>query len=408
MNASFYIAKRYLFSKKSTNAINIISGISMLGVFIGSAALIIILSVFNGFESLVLSMYNNYSPDLRIEAAKGKTFNPNQKPFQNIKLNSSIISYTEVLQEKTLLRYDNLQFIGKVKGVGPQFLKNSLLYSSLVEGEFVLQEEDNNYAIIGTTVRYTLGININNQLRKIELYSPIKGNKTGFTPADEFVAEYLQPVGVFQAQQEDNDLVIIPLEVARKLLGEPENVTAIEIFIAPGTSVEKIKTAIEKELGKDFFVKDRIQQNALLYKILNSEKWAVYLILTFVLIIAIFNIIGSLTMLVIDKRKDIAILNSLGAPKKMISNIFLLEGLMIAMIGCFLGLIVGFGFCLLQQQYGLISMGQANLLIDAYPVEMKAIDFLLVFVTVFCIAFIASYISSGISIKRFEKLKDDL
>src|SRR5690606_36575224 len=157
-----------------------------------------------------------------------------------------------------------------------------------------------------------------------------------------------------------------------------------------------------------FLVKDRIQQNALLYKILNSEKWAVYLILTFVLIIAIFNIIGSLTMLVIDKRKDIAILNSLGAPKKMIGNIFLLEGLMIAMIGCFLGLIVGFVFCWLQLEYGLISMGQANLLIEAYLVEMKAVDFLLVFVTVFCIAFIASYISSGISIKRFEKLKDDL
>lgn len=408
MNTSFYIAKRYLFSKKSTNAINIISGISMLGVFIGSAALIIILSVFNGFESLVLSMYNNYSPDLRIEAVKGKTFNPNQKPFQTIQKEASIISYTEVLQEKALLRYDNLQFIGKVKGVGPDFLKNSLLDSSLVEGEFVLQEEGNNYAIIGSSVRYTLGVNINKQLRKIELYSPIKGKKTGFTPADEFVSEHLLPVGVFQAQQEDIDLVIIPIDVARTLLGEPENVTAIEIFINKNASLEKIKEKIEKELGTDFLVKDRIQQNALLYKILNSEKWAVYLILTFVLIIAIFNIIGSLTMLVIDKRKDIAILNSLGAPKKMIGNIFLLEGLMIAMIGCFLGLIVGFIFCWLQLEYGLISMGQANLLIDAYPVEMKALDFLLVFVTVFCIAFIASYISSGISIKRFEKLKDDL
>ena len=408
MNTSFYIAKRYLFSKKSTNAINIISGISTLGVFIGSAALIIILSVFNGFESLVLSMYNNYSPDLRIEAAKGKTFDPNLKSFQQIKSNPSILSYTEVLQEKALLRYDNLQFIGKVKGVGPAFLKNSLLDSSLVEGEFILQEGSNNYAIIGTTVRYTLGVNINNQLRKIELYSPIKGNQAGFTPADEFLTEHLQPVGVFQAQQEDNDVVIIPLEVARKLLGEPENVTTIEIFVAPNAPLDKIKKDIEKELGKDFLVKDRIQQNALLYKILNSEKWAVYLILTFVLIIAIFNIIGSLTMLVIDKRKDIAILNSLGAPKKMISNIFLLEGLMIAMIGCFIGLIVGFGFCWLQLEYGLISMGQANLLIQAYPVEMKPADFLLVFVTVFGIAFVASYISSGISIKRFEKLKDDL
>lgn len=380
----------------------------MLGVFIGSAALIIILSVFNGFEGLVLSMYNNYSPDLKIEISKGKTFDPNQTVFNKIKADPSINSFTEVIQEKALLRYDNLQFIGKVKGVEASYLKNSLLDSSLVEGEFVLQEGINNYAIIGTTVRYTLGVNINNPLKKLEIYSPIKGNKAGFTPADEFVSEQLIPIGVFQAQQEDNDLAIIPLSAARTLLGEPKNVSAVEIFLKKNVDSEKVKRYFENLLGPKFLVKDRIQQNELLYKILNSEKWAVYFILTFVLVIAIFNIIGSLTMLVIDKRKDIAILNSLGAPKKIISNIFLLEGLMIAMIGCFIGLLVGFVFCWLQQTYGLISMGQANLLIDAYPVEMKLQDFLLVFATVFLIAFIASYISSGISIKRFEKLKDDL
>lgn len=380
----------------------------MLGVFIGSAALIIILSVFNGFESLVLSMYDNYSPDLKIETVKGKTFNPHQPSFQNIKKDEAIASYTEVLQEKALLRYDNLQFIGKVKGVDDNFLKNTMLDSSLVEGEFLLKESDNNYAIIGSTVRYTLGVNINNPLKKLEIYSPIKGNKTGFTPADEFISEHLVPVGVFQAQQEDNNLAIIPLTVARTLLGEPQNVSYIEIFLHKGIDVNKVQKSFENQLGKNFTIKDRIQQNELLYKILNSEKWAVYLILTFVLIIAIFNIIGSLTMLVIDKRKDIAILNSLGAPKKMISNIFLLEGLMIAMIGCFLGLFVGFVFSWLQQEYGLISMGQANLLIEAYPVEIKLTDFVLVFATVFCISLLASYISSGISIKRFEKLKEDL
>lgn len=380
----------------------------MLGVFIGSAALIIILSVFNGFESLVLSMYDNYSPDLKIEATKGKTFNPNQSSFQKIKKDKSIASYTEVLQEKALLRYDNLQFIGKIKGVDDNFLKNTMLDSSLVEGEFLLKDKNNQYAIIGSTVRYTLGVNINNPVKKLEIYSPIKGNKTGFTPADEFISEHLIPVGVFQAQQEDNNLVIMPLSVARTLLGEPQNVSYIEIFLEKGVDINKIQKSFENQLGKGFNIKDRIQQNELLYKILNSEKWAVYLILTFVLIIAIFNIIGSLTMLVIDKRKDIAILNSLGAPKKMIGNIFLLEGLMIAMIGCVLGLFVGFIFSWLQQEYGLISMGQENLLIQAYPVEIKFLDFVLVFATVFFISLFASYISSGISIKRFEKLKEDL
>ncbi len=408
MNASFYIAKRYLFSKKSTNAINMISGISMLGVFIGSAALIIILSVFNGFEGLVLSMYDSYSPHLKVEAAKGKSFNPQTPFFKQLESDAQIFSYTHVLQEKALLRYDDLQFIGKVKGVSEDFLKNSLLDSSLVQGEFILGDTAEQLVVIGATVQYVLGVNINNPLKRLEIYSPKKGTQSAFTPADEFVAAYLQPVGVFQTQQEESDMVIVPIETARTLLQESRNVSAIEIFLKDQDNVEAFKKHLEKNLGSAFIVKNRIQQNALLYKILNSEKWAIYLILTFILIIAIFNIIGSLTMLVIDKRRDIAILNSLGASKTMISRIFLYEGLMIAMLGCFLGLLAGLAFCLLQQEFGLISMGQANLLVDAYPVKLKIADFFLVFTTVFTISFIAAFISSRLSIKRFEKLKEDL
>lgn len=408
MNASFYIAKRYLFSKKSTNAINMISSISMLGVFIGSAALIIILSVFNGFEGLVLSMYDSYSPHLKVEAAKGKSFNPQTPFFKQLESDAQIFSYTHVLQEKALLRYDDLQFIGKVKGVSKDFLKNNLLDSSLVQGEFVLGDSTQQLVVIGATVQYVLGVNINNPLKRLEIYSPKKGTQSAFTPSDEFVAAYLQPVGVFQTQQEESDMVIVPIETARTLLQESKNVSAIEIFLKDQDDVDAFKKHLEKNLGSAFVVKNRIQQNALLYKILNSEKWAIYLILTFILIIAIFNIIGSLTMLVIDKRRDIAILNSLGASKTMISRIFLYEGLMIAMLGCFLGLLAGLGFCLLQQEFGLISMGQANLLIDAYPVKLKIADFFLVFMTVFTISFIAAFISSRLSIKRFEKLKEDL
>ncbi|WP_304065269.1 FtsX-like permease family protein [Pedobacter glucosidilyticus] len=408
MNASFYIAKRYLFSKKSTNAINMISGISMLGVFIGSAALIIILSVFNGFEGLVLSMYDSYSPHLKVEAVKGKSFDPETPFFKQLETNAQIFSYTQVLQEKALLRYDDLQFIGKVKGVSKDFLKNNLLDSSLVQGEFVLGDSSQQLVVIGATVQYVLGVNINNPLKRLEIYSPKKGTQSAFTPVDEFVAAYLQPVGVFQTQQEESDMVIVPIETARTLLQEAKNVSAIEIFLKDEEQVETFKKYLEKNLGSAFIVKNRIQQNALLYKILNSEKWAIYLILTFILVIAIFNIIGSLTMLVIDKRRDIAILNSLGASKTMISRIFLYEGLMIAMLGCFLGLLAGLAFCLLQQEFGLISMGQANLLIDAYPVKLKIADFFLVFMTVFTISFIAAFISSRLSIKRFEKLKEDL
>lgn len=380
----------------------------MLGVFVGSAALIIILSVFNGFETLVLSMYNNFTPDLKIEPVSGKTFDPHSKSLAQIKNDKRVISYTEVLQEKALIRYDDQQFIGKLKGVSSDFLKNNLLDSALIQGDFILEENDKDYAVIGSTVQYTLGVNINNQFRSLEIYSPKKGAQAGFTPADEFISEFIAPVGVFESPQEDNDMVIVPLHTARKLLSEEKNVSSIEVYLKNTDDTEKFKKDAALSLGKDFFVKDRIQQNALLYKILNSEKWAVYLILTFVLIIAIFNIIGSLTMLVIDKRKDIAILNSLGAPKELVSKIFLFEGLMIAMIGCSLGLIVGALFCFGQMEFGWIHMGQQNLLIDTYPVNMKFKDFLLVFLTVLTISFIASYISSRLSIQRFEHLKDDL
>ncbi len=380
----------------------------MLGVFVGSAALIIILSVFNGFEALVLSMYNYHSPDLRIEPQTGKVFDPNTVDFDKIKKSDKYFSYTEVLQEKALIRYGNYQFIGQIKGVSDEYLKNPYVDSSLVNGEFLLKDQYRSYTVIGTTVQYVLGVNINDQVRKLEIYSPIKGRKNSFSAAEEFVSEQLQPVGVFQAQQEDNNIAIIPIDVARRLIGEPENISYIEIFLNDTEQTEAVKKQIEKVLGDAFVVKNRIQQNELLYKVLNSEKWAIYFILTFVLIIAIFNIIGSLTMLVIDKRKDIAILNSLGASKKLINRIFLLEGLMISLVGCIAGLLVGTIFCLLQLHFGLISMGVGNLLIDAYPVEIRLLDYLLVGVTVLIISFIASYISSRLSTKKFEQLRTDL
>jgi lipoprotein-releasing system permease protein len=408
LNTAFYIAKRYLFSKKSTNAINIISGISMLGVFVGSAALIIILSAFNGLENLVISLSNSLNPDLRIETSVGKTFNPENSVLLNFKKENPEAIYTEVLQEKALLKYRNEQFIGQIKGVSPEFLKNDSLKSVLTQGEFVLQENGNSYAVIGAQVQYTLGININDPLSILEIYSPNKKLVTGFNPSEEFVTRYLQPIGVFESNQESDQYVIIPISVARDLLAEPKNVSAVEIILKDQAESESIKNSLQKTLGKNFVVKDRIQQNALLYKILRSEKWAVYLILTFVLLIATFNIIGSLTMLVIDKQKDIAVLNSLGANKGLIRQIFLLEGLMISFIGCLMGLIFGGIFAYLQYKYGFIGMGESNLVASAYPMAIKISDFILIFFTVFIISFAASFFSSRLSVQRFEQLKHSI
>ncbi|WP_169303285.1 FtsX-like permease family protein [Pedobacter cryophilus] len=408
MNTAFYIAKRYLFSKKSTNAINIISGISMLGVFVGSAALIIILSAFNGLETLVISLSNTLNPDLRIEPVKGKTFDPNNSILLSFKKNSAIANYTEVLQEKALLRYDGQQFIGQIKGVSADFLKNKEIDSTLTQGLFLLEENGQNYAVIGSAVQYTLGVNINDHMRYLEIYSPNKRTSSGLSPSDEFVSRYLLPVGVFQSNQESDNDVIIPLNVARELLGESKNISTVEVILKNPEEAQKVKKDLQNKLGTSFIVKDRMQQNALLYKILNSEKWAVYLILTFVLLIATFNIVGSLTMLVIDKQKDIAVLNSLGADKTMIRQIFLFEGLMISFIGCVMGLLLGGIFCFLQIQYGFITMSQENMVVSAYPITLKPMDFILVFFTVFVISFIASLISSRLSVKKFEQLKQAL
>lgn len=409
MNTSYYIAKRYLFSKKSVNAINFISGISMLGVFVGSAALIIILSVFNGFENIVLSMYNTFSPELRIEAAIGKTFDPSGLPFNTIKSDKRIISYVEVLQEKALVRYGKSQSIALIKGVSDEYMKgHPNLDSAISSGSFILKDKNEDFAVIGSSIQNYLSVNPNDNFRTLDVYSPRKGALNSVNPADEFNVISIYPSGVLSVQQEFDNLMIVPLRFARKLLVEERKVSFIEINTRSGVAVDDLQIDIEKLLGKRFIIKNRSQQNQLLYKILNSEKWAIFLILTFVLIIAIFNIIGSLTMLVIDKRKDIAILSSLGAGNSLIRGIFFIEGMMISMLGCITGMAAGLLFCLLQQHFGFIKMSGVNLMIDAYPVVIKWTDFILIFGTVLIVSLIASAISSQLSIKNTRYLRDDL
>lgn len=380
----------------------------MLGVFVGSAALIIILSVFNGFETLVLSMYNTFSPELRIEPAAGKTFDPSAKGFQDIRKDDRILNYTEVLQEKALLKYGNGQFIGVVKGVSEGFMANKNLDSTILEGNFTLRQNDRNFAVIGSAVQRYLSVNVKDPLRSLEIYSPRKGAQNSSNPAEEFNITSIYPAGVIQSQQELDNLVIVPLQFARGLLNEEKNVSFIELNYRAGAPVEDIQKKITKSLGKEYLVKNRGQQNELLYKILYTEKLAIFLILTFVLVIAIFNIIGSLTMLVIDKRKDIAILSSLGANRQLIRGIFFSEGMMISMLGCVAGLVAGYVFCLLQQKFGFIKMGNFNLITDAYPITLKGLDFLIVFGTVLSISMMASYISSRLSVQNIQDLKADL
>lgn len=383
----------------------------MLGVFIGSAALLIILSVFNGFEGLVISLFNTFSSDIRIEASVGKRFDPEAAVFDTIRRSPEIAFYTETLEEKALLRYHDRQHIAILKGVSDDFLKTHALDSALVRGDMVLESDSLDYGIIGSGVEYYLGINVAEpDMLPVSVFTPRRKPAAGLSlvPGGEFNQEELYVSGVFAVQQEfDEKYVLVPLRFMRRLLEEPRRVGAIEILLRPGSDTDAFKARLQRLLGKDFTVKDRYEQNAVLYQLLNSEKWAVYLILTFILLIAICNIIGSLTMLVIDKKKDISILFSMGASSAQVKKIFLAEGLMIALGGCVAGLLAGAAFCVLQKRYGFISMEGASF-IDSYPVELHAADFLLIFVTVFVIAFLAAWFSTRQSLKNFGSIRDEL
>jgi lipoprotein-releasing system permease protein len=390
------------------HAINIISGISMLGVLIGSAALLIILSVFNGFEKVILSLYSNFTPEIKIEAKLGKTFNPNTPYFASLHKDAHVFSFTEVLQEKALIKYGDKPFLGTVMGVSDDFLRNPQLDSTIASGSFTLKSGNQNFAVIGATIQGNLGVNVHDELSPIQIFSPRRDAENSANPLNEFVVRSINPSGVFAIQQEFDDIAVTPIEFARDLLDQPVNVSSLQLNFKRGTNINAMQKDIQDKIGKDFTVKNRKEQNSELYKTLNYESWAVYMILTFVLIIAIFNIIGSLTMLVIDKRKDIAILSGLGANKSMIQGIFFFEGMMITAIGCVIGIVLGTIFCLLQQHYGWIKMGAKMTVLDSYPIDLKIKDFGLVLLTVGGISVIAAGISARLSIKGLDEIKQDL
>ena len=390
------------------HAINIISGISMMGVLFGSAALIILLSVFNGFENVILSLYSNFTPEIKIETRLGKTFDPNTPYFNSLHKDAKQFSFTEVLQERVLIKYGNRTYISTIKGVSDEFLRNTRLDSTIQNGSFTIKSNGRDYAVIGTSVQASLGININDEFAPLEIWSPKHNIQNSINPLDEFNVKRVYPSGVFSIQQDFDDIVVVPIDFTRKLLDKPNEVSSIELNYKPGTDINTVQQSIQDKIGTQFTVKNRAQQDTELYKTLNFERWSIFMILTFVVIIAAFNIIGTLTMMVIDKKKDIAILTSLGANKKTIKGIFFCEGMMISLVGCVVGMILGLAFCILQQQYGLIKIGGKMTVIDAYPIDIKVSDFGLVFLTVGIISVIASGISAQLSIKGLNDIKQDL
>ncbi len=401
-------AYRYLFSKKSVNAINIISFISFIGVLVSSAALVIVLSFYNGMESFILSMYSSFTPDLRIEPIEGKTFDAEKSVFKELEKNPAVKNYAEVLEDKILVQYDNMQFVGQLKGIEESSFEKLNKEDILQNGNFSLTEDSVPKAIIGAQVQANLRIPINDYYNMMELYFPRKGaSVSNLNPLEDFNIRNVGVNGVLSYQPEFDNLILVPMSFAREILGEAKHISSIEVYFNNSESTSTFQKSLNRELKNDFKVLNREQQNPTLYKTIKSEKWIVFFILTFIGIIAIFNIIGSLTMLVIDKKEDMKILQHLGAEKNIIERIFFIEGLMISLLGSVVGIVIGYVFCVLQETYGFIRTGEVGTsLIDIYPVDIRPMDFILIFLTVFILSSIVAYFSSKLSVRNIGKITE--
>ncbi len=402
MKLPLFFAKRYLFSKKSVNAINIISSISMIGVLVSTTALVIVLSFYNGLERFILSQYSTFSPEFRIEPASGKVFSTKSESFKKLRSLPAITSYSEVLEDKILAEYNQQQFIGRIKGVEPNSLHHVANEEMLLEGKLEVEVGSTNYAILGTTVQANLQVPLQGDDNQIILHIPDKNAPANsINPLDDIRSRVIKPSAVLGYQPGFEDLIIVPINFAKDLLNEHEQISAIELYGKNDNSTG-LQKEIQSLLGKDYLVKNREQQNPTLYKTVRSEKWIVFFIVTIIGIIAIFNIIGSLTMLVIDKKQDMVVLNSLGANNNLIQNIFFYQGILIALIGSVIGVFVGLVFCLLQEKFGFVTTSEGSLF-DAYPVDIRYMDLILIFMTVMIVSTLVSYMASRLNIRGINK-----
>jgi lipoprotein-releasing system permease protein len=364
----------------------------VIGVAVGTMALIVILSVFNGFESVISSLFNAFHPDLRITIAEGKNFSVTTGDFNKIKNMENVAYFSEIVEENALITYDDQQYIATVKGVSPSYNKMTGLDSLMWDGKFLLRRNTRDYAVIGRGIAYYLSVMLH-RMEPLVIYVPKRKERITFNPKKAFNRDYIFPSGIFSIEKElDSKYIIVPLDFARNLFDYKGLVTAIELKLAPGADKEQTQKKIQQTLGTDYEVKNRYQQQKLFYKIMKSEKWAIFFILTFILIIASFNVIGSLTMLIIEKKKDMYTLRSMGANIKFIRKIFLLEGWMISAIGAVLGIILGAILCYIQETFGIIQLqGGQSFIIQAYPVDTQISDFIYVFITVLFIGFLAAW-----------------
>ena len=412
MRLPLFIANRYLLAKKSHNLINIITWISILGISVGSFALIVVLSAFNGLEKVISSMNNRLTPDLQIAAVKGKTIDLTAFPLGQLKDIQGVEYVIPTITEDALFRANDKQHIGQVKGVGLEYQKinrfNEIVFGG---GNFVLSDEDEHiFAVPGAGVAWYLGINPYNPYAMVRIYVPKRGNASRMSLESSFNSDMITVRSVFSTEQsQDEKLVLVPFDMLSDLLEYEDKATNVEVFVASNADINKVERAVSSVIGENYNVKNQKEQQETLYKIMRSEKWAVYIILTFILILATFNVVGSLSMLMIDKRKDTEILKAMGADNRLIQRIFMSEGLLISVAGGFIGLLLGIILVLLQQQFGFVKFGSGgNYVVDAYPVMLKLKDVLLIFATILLVGCTSAFLTVRHAMRQSRNQKSRL
>lgn len=395
MNLPFYIARRYLFSKKKHNAVNIISAVSVCGVALATMALVCTLSVFNGFQDTVAELFTVFDPELKVTVAEGKVFDAQDERIRRLRELPAVEVFTEMLEEHAMVQYKDRQAMAVLKGVQDNFEQltsiDSILYGA---GDFILHDSIVDYGVMGIELVSTLGTGIQ-FVDPLQVYIPKRNVKVNMAnPASSFNSDYLfSPGAVFAVNQQkyDSQYILVSLDFLRRLLDYTTEVSAIELKLKSDTDVSSVKAAMEKMLGSDFVVKNRYEQQEDVFRIMEIEKLVSYLFLTFILVIACFNVIGSLSMLILDKKEDVVTLRNLGANDRLISRIFLFEGRMISFCGAWIGIVAGLILCFVQQRFGLITLGSGgdSFVVDAYPVSVHFWDVVLVFVTVSAIGFLS-------------------
>ena len=397
MRLPLFIAQRYLLAKKSHNLIDIITWISIIGISVGAFALIVVLSAFNGLEQVISSMSNRLTPDLQVAAVKGKTINLAAFPLEQLKTVRGVEVVMPTITDDALLRANDKQHIGQVKGVGPEYARLKRINEVLLGGEWI-----EGSAVPGAGVAWHLGINPYSPYAMVRVYVPKRGEASQMSLENGFNSDVLTVQNVFMTEQElDEKLVLVPFEWLARLIEYEDKATNVELFLGADADANKVKKEVKAIVGNDFSVKDQQEQQATLYKIMRSEKWAVYIILTFILVLATFNVVGLLSMLMIEKRKDTEILKAMGADKRLIQKIFVNEGLLISVAGGIIGLLLGIILVLLQQKFGFVKFGTGgNYVVDAYPVLLKLQDVLLIFATILVVGCTSAYLTVRHAMRR--------